>query len=62
MFDEVLAVLAEVICYPFGKIILKIVTLGKLEVTLGGRLQPIASLLGAAFLVCLVVGLFLLIN
>lgn len=55
-------VIADVICYPFGKAILKIVTVGKLEVTLGGKWQPLASLLGGLFLICVVVGAFFLVN
>jgi hypothetical protein len=62
MIDDFLYLLVDVICYPIGKVILKLVTFGKLEVTLGGRWQPLASLLGSVFLICLVVGIFFFIN
>ncbi len=62
MIDRVLGSLMEIVFFPIGRLILRIVSLGRLKPTLGGRHQPLASLLGAMVSIVTIVAIGFSLN
>lgn len=57
MIDLIFNFLAEIVFFQIGRLILRVVSFGRLEPTLDSRHQPLVSLLGGVVSFCTVVGI-----